>query len=623
MQPLFSSIVQLLPSFMQQPLFWVLMLLTFAIWQFIRNKMRIDVIALIVVACFGVSGIMTPQEIIAGWGNPNIILVALLFIISEGIVRTGLANRVSDGLFKIAGENEVRIMCLLMFSVATLGSVMSSTGIVAIFIPVVLSICQRMEISPKRMMMPLSIAGLVSGMMTLIATAPNLVANAALTEATGKGFDFFTFTPIGFVVLFVGIVYMLIARRWLVNASDKEQEKDQSATISQFMEKYQLKGRMKLVLVESDSDLIGHSIEALNLRVEYGVNIVSIERMVRLHRRLIAPFARHGVRKHDILLVGVNISPKEFGAFCKKFHLRRIPLKNEYFSQRSQTFGMAEVLVAPDSNSVGKCVKDLSFRSRYGLSITGIKRDNEIIAGNVINTQLKAGDVLLILGIWQQLLDMENKEKYFFILNTPKEIRNAVPAGEQAPYAFASLAVMVILMVTGLVPNVFAALIGCLLMGLFKCIDLSSAYKSIHWPLLILICGMMPFSLALQRTGGVEIATHFLMNTMGNSGPTVLLMVVFLMTALAGMVVSTTTSTILVLPIAISLAQQFDFSPAPFVMTVAIAASSAFLTPLTPVNTMILGSSGYTFTDFLKIGTPLMLLVMIATVFVVPMCLPL
>lgn len=622
MQLISAVIEPVLPSFMLKPLFWVLMLLFFAIWQFIRNKLRIDVIALIVIACFGVSGLMTPQELIAGWGNPNIVLVALLFIVSEGIVRTGLANQVSDGLLKIAGENEVRIMCLLMFFVTTLGSVMSSTGIVAIFIPVVLAICQRMKISPKVMMMPLSIAGLVSGMMTLIATAPNLVANAALIEATGKGFNFFTFTPIGFVVLFISILYMLFARRWLTVSDSSENSNDRLATIPELMENYHLRGRIKLLLVDKESELIAKSISSLNLRVNYGINIVSIERVQRLQRRLIAPYADIALRAKDLVLVDVFSDDKIFEDFIQKFNLKVISLKSDYFSEHSNSLGMAEVLVAPNSPAVGRVVNSLSFRARYGLTIAGIKRDDSIIDGNVINAEIRAGDVLLVLGVWQQLLTMESKEESFFILNTPQEIRHAVPASEKAPYAFASLAIMVILMVSGIVPNMVAALIACLLMGLFRCIDLTSAYKSVHWPLLILIVGMMPFSLALQRTGGIELATSFLTNHLGNANPHILLMVIFLMTALAGTVVSTTTSTILVLPIAISLASQFSLAPEPFVMTVAIAASAAFLTPLSPVNTMILVPSGYSFMDFMKIGTPLMLLVMLATIFVVPYFLP-
>lgn len=622
MQQIFSFIAGYLPHFMQHPLFWVLALLTYAITQFIRNKLRIDVIALIVIVCFGVSGIMTPQEIIAGWGNPNIVLVALLFIISEGIVRTGLANRASSMLFRIAGENEVRLMCLLMFFVATLGSVMSSTGIVAIFIPVVLAICRRMDISPKRLMMPLSIAGLISGMMTLIATAPNLVANAALVDATGTGFDFFTFTPIGFVALFVSIAYMLVARRWLSN-NDEDKEKENLSSIAQLMSDYKLNKKMKLVLVKQVSDLTGRTIDALNIRETYGINIVSIERIHRINRHPISPFSDRVVCVKDILLVNHSISEDEFAEFCDEFHLKQLELTDNYFAQQSQSLGMAEVLVAPGSNSIGKRVKKLSFRTRYGLSISGIKRDNKIISGNVINERLQAGDVILVVGIWQQLLKMEQQEKFFFILNTPREFRNAVPAGDQAAYALISLVTMVVLMVTGLVPNVFAALIGCLLMGYFKCVDLNSAYKSIHWPLLILICGMMPFSIALQRTGGVDLAADFLMNALGGDNPHLLLMVIFLMTTIAGMVVSTTTSTILVLPIAIALAQQFGYSPDAFVMTVAIAASSAFLTPLSPVNTMILVPSGYSFMDFLKIGAPLMLLIMLATVFFVPIILPL
>ncbi|EFX92530.1 hypothetical protein HMPREF0027_0417 [Actinobacillus ureae ATCC 25976] len=204
-------------------------MLAIAVGLFIQNKLRMDIVALLVMLGFGLTGILTTQEIFAGLSDPNIVLLALLYVVGEALARTGVAYHISDWLMRVAGSSETKVLVLMMLSIGLLGVFMSSTGIVAIFIPVTLAICAGMNISPRRMMMPLSIAGLISGMMTLIATAPNLVTHAELVKAGYQGFVFFSFTPIGLVVLPLGILYMLIARRWLDNCDVQVLAKDDNS----------------------------------------------------------------------------------------------------------------------------------------------------------------------------------------------------------------------------------------------------------------------------------------------------------------------------------------------------------------------------------------------------------
>ena len=217
------------------PLFLTLMLLMAAIILFVHNKIRMDVVALLVMLFFYLSGILSTQEIFVGFSDPNIILIALLFIVGESLVRTGIAYHVSDGILKVAGNSEAKVLILLMLSVAGLGAFMSSTGVVAVFIPVVIMICRQMNISPKRLMMPLSVAGLISGMMTLIATAPNLVVNAELVKETHLRFEFFDFTPIGVLILVLGIGYMLIIRRWLSVRNDNSNQETKQSSMSELI----------------------------------------------------------------------------------------------------------------------------------------------------------------------------------------------------------------------------------------------------------------------------------------------------------------------------------------------------------------------------------------------------
>lgn len=225
---------------------------------------------------FYLSGILSIQEILVGFSDPNIILIALLFIVGESLVRTGIAYHVSDGILKVAGNSEAKVLILLMLSVAGLGAFMSSTGVVAVFIPVVIMICRQMNISPKRLMMPLSVAGLISGMMTLIATAPNLVVNSELVKDTNLRLEFFDFTPIGLLILVLGVGYMLIARRWLSDNSDENNQDTMQSSMNELINEYGLKDRTKRLVVKSTSLFVGKTLDQLHLRSSYQLNVLAI-----------------------------------------------------------------------------------------------------------------------------------------------------------------------------------------------------------------------------------------------------------------------------------------------------------------------------------------------------------
>lgn len=252
---------------MNSELLWVLSLLLIAIVLFTTNKLRMDVVALLVIIAFVLSGTLSLQEATVGFSDPNVILIAALFVIGEGLVRTGVAYQVGDWLVKVAGSSETKMLMLLMVTVAGLGAFMSSTGVVAIFIPVVLSVTARMKIAPGRLMMPLSFAGLISGMMTLVATPPNMVVNSELVREGIHGFGFFSVTPIGLAVLVLGIGYMLIARRWLGSGDTGKAGDDwQRRTFRDLIRDYKLTGRARRLAVRNASPLIGRSLDELHLR---------------------------------------------------------------------------------------------------------------------------------------------------------------------------------------------------------------------------------------------------------------------------------------------------------------------------------------------------------------------
>ena len=605
------------------PLFWTLILLAVAVLLFVRNKVRMDAVALLVMLAFYLSGILTINEIFAGFSDPNIILIALLFIVGEGLVRTGVAYQVSEGILKLSGNSETKVLILLMLAVAGLGAFMSSTGVVAIFIPVVLMICRQMNLSPKRLMMPLSVAGLISGMMTLIATAPNLVVNAELIKDTGTRLRFFDFTPIGLVILSLGIGYMLLIRRWLGANGAAENQDNNQRSMAELIDEYGLRDRTKRFVVRTGSPFIGKNLNELHLRSSYGLNVLAIERWKHFRPVYTMPLSTSEIHEKDILMIDIGQQTFDLSEFCQSHNLEPAEIKSQSFNEHAKSIGMAELTLVPGSGIIGKTTQEVEFRSRYGLNVVGIKRDGELISDSFSGTPYKLGDLILVVGDWKFIQQMRSRTKDFVVLSYPKEMERVVPARSQAPQALFSVFIMVLLMVSNAVPNVIAALIGCLLLGYFRCVDAKSAYDSIHWPSLILIIGMMPFAIALQKTGGIQLAVQAMLQLVGDLGLYLVLMMLFIFCAVVGLFISNTATAILVAPIAISLAQQLQVSPIPFAMVVAIAASAAFMTPVSsPVNTMVVGPGGYKFSDFLKIGVPFTLIVMLVSVFLIPQLFP-
>ena len=609
---------------MNGELIWVLSLLAIAVVLFATGKVRMDAIALMVIVAFVLSGTLTLNEAFSGFSDPNVILIAALFIIGDGLVRTGVATKMGAWLVSVAGNSETKMLIYLMLTVAGLGAFMSSTGVVAIFIPVVLSVSARMNTSPSRLMMPLSFAGLISGMMTLVATPPNLVVNSELLREGLHGFSFFSVTPIGLVVLILGIVYMLAVRFMLkTDNGDSARDGRKRSTFRDLIREYHLTGRARRLGIRPGSPMIGQRLDDLKLRERYCANVIGVERWRRFRRVIVNVNGVSEFRARDVLLIDMSASDVDLRQFCGEQMLEPMVLRGEYFADQALDVGMAEVALIPDSEMMGKTVREIAFRTRFGLNIVGMKRDGKAMDGSVVDEPLQLGDILLVVGNWRQIALLAKRGRDFVVLNMPVEVDDASPAHSQAPHAIFCLVLMVALMLTDEIPNPIAAIIACLLMGKFRCINAESAYKAIHWPSIILIVGMMPFALALQKTGGVDLVVKGLMDVAGGEGPYLMLGCLFVMCAAIGLFISNTATAVLMAPIALAAAKSMGVSPYPFAMVVAMAASAAFMTPVSsPVNTLVLGPGKYSFSDFVKIGVPFTILVMVVCVLLIPVLFP-
>ncbi len=603
----------------------VLGLLAAAIAMFVADRPRMDAVALIMIAVMPFTGIISINEALAGFSDSNIVLIAALFVIGEGLVRTGVARRLGDWLNASAGTSETRLLVLLMLVVSGLGALMSSTAVVAIFIPVVLRICGNTGTAPSRLMMPLSVAALVSGMLTLVATAPNLVVNAELARHGMEGFRFFSFTPFGLPLLILAIAYMVFARKMLPAGAEESAAARHRPSLQTWIDQYRLADREYRVRVTTGSPLLGKRLEELALRVA-GMNIVAIVRSLRLGTEMIRPVAQTELQADDILLVDVLAPEVEIAALRQKYALDALPLGDDsgYFTDSRHEIGMVEAIVHNESTLIDHTVLEARIRGEHGLTVIGLRRGRVVHGYGLLNEKLRVGDTLLLVGFWTDIRRLHAEGGNMVVLNMPGELDDALPAANRAPHALGALLLVVALMVGGIVPNVQAALIGCLLMGLLGCVDLNSAYRSISWKSLILIVGMMPFSVALQRTGGVDLAADGMVALVGDAGPRVVMAMLFVITASLGLFISNTATAVLMAPVALAVAGDLRASPYPFAMIVALAASSAFMTPISsPVNTLVVGPGNYAFGDFVRVGVPFTFVVLVVSVFLVPWLLPL
>ena len=607
---------------MNHELLVVLSLLVATIVMLALNKPRGDVVALLMIVALPLTGVVTTSEALSGFGNPNVVLIAAMFVIGEGLARTGVAQRLGDWLAVRGGGSELRLLVLLMGMVGLMGSVMSSTGVVAIFIPVVLRIAAKTGAGAGRLLLPMAYAALISGMLTLVATSSNLVINYELVSHGKDGFEFFDFTLFGLSVLALGILFMSVARRWLPSGDADQPDGRVRPRIHEWVERYQLAEREERVRVRLRSPLVGKTLDEVDLYTDTGARVIAVQRRSRFGVRILRPLPTLELRVNDILLLDRCQATLDRHVLHERYGLKSMPLSGSYFADRSQDVGMAEVVVPAESRLIGQTIAELQLRTQYELHVVGLRRRNKIHPPGFAQKRLKAGDTLLLVGPWRGLRRLQADGRDLVVLSLPAESEDAVPAVNRGPQALFALSVTVVLMVTGIVPNVQAGLIGCLLMGLFRCISVEAAYRAISWKNLILIVGILPFTLALERTGAVDIAANALIGVVGNAEPRFILASLFAITIVLGLVIVNTANALLITPLALAIAEDLGASPYPFAMTVALAASAAFMTPISPVNALVATAGNYRFGDFIRMGLPFTLLTLAVAVLLVPVILP-
>jgi di/tricarboxylate transporter len=611
-------------------------ILAIAILFFITEWLRVDVVALGVVVVLMLTGILTPSEAISGFSSTSVMTIAALFVVGGAVMQTGLAGSIGQRILTIAGGSQTRLLVVIMATVALLSGFMSDTGTVAVLLPAILSLALNTKISPSKLLIPLAFGSLLGGAMTLIGTPPNIIVSDTLRAAGWQPFQFFDYTPVGLILLAIGIGYMLFVGFRLLPENKPSQEIQRVETPEELVELYKLPDNLFRLRIRRGSPLVGVSLEQSGIRKDYRMHVLEILRdvdprqvaklgerrlLIESETESITPDSKTILKSGDLLIIQGEANDVSYGAAQLNLGLQPVQPSDQQALVNTE-IGLAEILLPPRSRLVGKTIVDSRFGTLYRLTVLGISRPDTEETLDLKTTHLRFGDTLLVQGAWEDILSLRNHRRDFVVMGQPEEMILA-PARKKAPVALLILAGMLLLMITDLVPVATASMLAGLVMILTGCLTIDDAYESVDWKSIVLIAGMLPMAIALEKVGLVELAASALTASFGMMSPLFVLAGLFLITSLFTQVLSNTATTVLIAPIALAAAQNLDLQPHAFMMAVAIAASMAFASPVaSPVNTLVMGAGNYRFSDYIKVGIPLIFVAMIVTTLVLPILWP-
>lgn len=597
---------------------------------FMTNKIRADLVAILALLAFVLTGILTPVEALSGFSNSVVIMIAALFVIGAGILRTGLAQMAGTLLLRYSGDSEKRLFILLLLIVASVGAFMSNTGTVALMLPIVISIAISINSSPSKYLIPLSYMASFSGLLTLIASPPNLIISQMLVDNGYEKLGFFQITPIGVIGVIVGLIYLYSARNSLLPKGKKASTSNQIQKLStkQLAHDYQLGGNLYLVKVPVGSEMIGKRLAQLKIPAAYQLCILKISRKSSEGLNLLPMTYQEMAGPNSIIqpkdMLYVQGSAENMNRFVEHFGLAIEQGTSDAEELVSKQLGIAEVLLTPHSKLINETLRSINFREKYNLNILGINRQGEYVVKDMSKQRLRFGDALLVQGSWESIELLSRETGNVVVIGQPREHASMAAASGKASIAGAIMMLMVLLMVFEVFPAVISVLIGAALMILTGCVrNMDDAYGQINWESVVLIGAMLPMATALENTGGMVLLSEGIIQLLGGLGPLGVLGGIFLLTMIFGQFISNTATAVLFAPIGLSAALSIGVSPYPFLIAVAVGASMAFSTPVaSPTNALVMTAGGYQFKDFVKIGVPLQFIMLVVMMIAIPILFP-
>lgn len=577
------------------------------------ERLRMDIVAMLVLVSLFVFGLVKPSEALSGFSNQATITIAAMFVLAAGLQSTGALSGVGQLLEK--SKTPTTFLLTLFGVLVLIAPFVSNTAIVAVFMPVVIAASLKIGMSPTKSLIPLSYVSQMIGVWTLIGTSSNLLVNSLAQDLGYEGFTMFQFLPLGVICTVVGCIYLLTIGRWTLpdkSITDLSPGSDAGNYVTEFR-------------LGPDSRLIGTSVEEAELHQRYKIYVLELWRNGEKHWAPRADVLEQG----DVLLVRGRWSSLftlqdemqlEFTSRSRPPKRRREKTdKNDDYNDRLDKRIMTEAMISPNSIVIGRQLKVLERRLYNEVSVLGIQRRGQVLRDRLDETVLQSGDILLTL-LPESQMTILRQNKNFIVLSERDE-----PAKHswRKPFSLLIMAAVVAMPAFGIMPIVFSALAGAVAMVVTGCLEIDDMYESIDWRIIILMAGLLPLGVAMNSTGAADFIVDHTIGYAGDMGPHVVLAVMYLLALILGELMSNSAAAVLLAPIGISTAQIMNADPTPFLIAITFSASTSFLTPIGyQTNTMVYSAGGYRFSDFIKVGLPLNLIFWVLGVIFIPMFWP-
>lgn len=585
------------------PIALTLGIIVFALVAFVAEWLPVDLTALVISVILMLTGLVTPEEGISGFSNVATVTVMSMFILSAGVSKTGVIQLVRDFLLQYGGKHISRQILVMGFIVGPVTAFINNTAVVAVFLPVVEEWCRKQGMSPSKLLIPMSYATIMGGLLTLIGTSTNVLASSISQQLGYGAFGLFQFTKLGIVVFLIGMVYLaLVAPRLLPTRRDP---------YSDVMDEgYGMRDYVSELIITQNSSLVGQTLRSTEIQRKFDIDILEL---VRNGSHFPQPLANKTLKEGDVLIVrgskedllavrsqrGMEIGPDmEFGSNSIEAELT------------SQEEGLAEILILSNSRLSGATLKELRFRQRYNATVLAIRRGQDVIRERLGKVPLRFGDLLLVQGPRESFIGLQTSRELLVL-----EHRGTEPLRWDKAWIALSIVVGVVLMAAfNIAPIVVSALAGVVLMVLTGCLKPGELYGTVRWDVIFLLAGLIPFGIAMDKSGATTWLADQLLRVGGNLSGYWTLLLFYLATVALTEILSNNASVVLMVPIAAKVATSLALNPLAFIFAVVFAASNSYMTPIGyQTNTMVYGPGGYRFLDFVRVGAPLSLTLALVT----------
>ncbi|HWP46237.1 MAG TPA: SLC13 family permease [Candidatus Limnocylindrales bacterium] len=585
----------------------VLAILLASVVLFVTELVPADLVALGIMIGLILTGILTPEEAIAGFSNPALITVAAMFVLSAGLLRTGAVGFIGKKIIQISGKDEKKLLLSILLVVTFISAFINNTPVMMVFLPIILGISYQTEISPSKLLIPTSYATIIGGTCTLIGTSTNVLVSFLIKKYGFPELKMFEFTQLGIIFAVAGILYIFFIGYHLL---------PRRASVTGYISGNYIKEYLTEMEIIKGSSLAGKTLSEAILKKYPDIKILQL---IRGEEILWTPLPSLVLKEGDVLLVRGSVT--DIVSLYNKDDVELLPdLSPGEIKFKEQNSTLAELVITPNSSLIGRTTRGVGFRNRYGVTVVAIQRHGIHIREKISQIRLRLGDTLLVLGDVDSIVKLRDCEDFLLL----EGIEETVIYKDKAPIAIGIMLMVIVLAALDFMSILVLSLLGVMLMILTRCIPLKAAYRSVDMSVMILIAGTIALGTAMEKTHAAELIAHHLISMVGFLGPTAVLSAFYLLTSFLTAVMSNNATAVLLIPIAISTATSLGVNPKPFILAVMFGASADFSTPIGyQTNTMVYGPGGYKFIDYVKVGTPLNVLFWILATLFLPYFWPL